>query len=186
MYKAITVIDRISFLFGLIAVALFAGLVIDMMYEVIARRLFDSPTLWANDIAYMSNGALFLLAAGYTLFHNEHIRIDFLSSRLPMKQQDIANCLAYALILWFLVNACEGTLVEFTEAFESGELEPTSPWAPVIWPFYLGISAAALLLVWQAVTLQINDSRSCLAKFKLNFWVGGVLFAGIVAARAMG
>ena len=56
----------------------------------------------------------------------------------------------------------------------------------IVWPFYLGISAAALLLVWQAVTLKINDSRSCLAKFKLNFWVGGVLFAGIVAARAMG
>ena len=56
----------------------------------------------------------------------------------------------------------------------------------IVWPFYLGISAAALLLVWQAVTLQINDSRSCLAKFKLNFWVGGVLFAGIVAARATG
>jgi len=58
--------------------------------------------------------------------------------------------------------------------------------ADVVWPFYAGIGAAALLFVWQAVTLKINDPENCLAKFKLNFWVGALLFAGIVAARAMG
>ncbi len=154
MDKAIRVIDRISILCGLLAVVLFAGLVIDMMYEVVARRVFSAPTLWANDIAYMSNGAIFLLASGFTLLHNEHIRIDFLSSRMPIKYQDAANCVAYVLILWFLVNACEGTLVEFIEAYQSGELEPTSPWAPQIWPFYLGM----LLGIW-VFALQ------CIAQF---------------------
>ena len=173
MYKAITVIDRISFFFGLIAVVLFAGLVIDMMYEVIARRLFDSPTLWANDIAYMSNGAIFLLAAGYTLLHNEHIRIDFLSSRLPMKQQDIANCVAYALILWFLVNACEGTLVEFIEAFESGELEPTSPWAPVIWPFYLGMLLGTWVFTLQCIAQVLKHLLSIFGKASSPLLVRG-------------
>ena len=133
----------------MIAAALFGGLVIDMMYEVISRYGFDAPTLWANDIAYMSNGAIFLLAAGFTLLHNEHIRIDFLSSRMPIKYQDAGNVVAYLLLFWFLVNACEGTLVEFREAYASGELEPTSPWAPQIWPFYLGI----LLGIW-VFTLQ--------------------------------
>ena len=149
MLRVLTAVDRISFFCGMLAVALFAGLVIDMMYEVIARRVFDSPTLWANDIAYMSNGAIFLLASGFTLLHNEHIRIDFLSTRMPRRYQDGANVVAYLLILWFLVNACEGTLVEFVSAYETDELEPTSPWAPKIWPFYLGM----LLGIW-AFTLQ--------------------------------
>lgn len=57
--------------------------------------------------------------------------------------------------------------------------------ANIAWPFYAGLGAVALLFIWQAVALQINDPGNCLAKFKLNFWVGAVLFAGIVAARAM-
>ena len=58
--------------------------------------------------------------------------------------------------------------------------------ADIAWPFYAGLGAAALLFVWQAVTLKINAPGDCLAKFKLNFWVGAVLFAGIVGARAVG
>ena len=57
--------------------------------------------------------------------------------------------------------------------------------ANIAWPFYAGLGVAALLFVWQAGTLKINEPGDCLAKFKLNFWVGAVLFAGIVAARAV-
>ena len=49
-----------------------------------------------------------------------------------------------------------------------------------------GLGAAALLFVWQVATLKIESAEDCLAKFKLNFWVGAVFFAGIVGARAMG
>ncbi|MDP6588351.1 MAG: 4-hydroxybenzoate octaprenyltransferase [Alphaproteobacteria bacterium] len=58
--------------------------------------------------------------------------------------------------------------------------------ADIAWPFYAGLGAASLLFMWQAATLKIDDARDCLAKFKLNFWVGAVLFAGIVGARAWG
>ena len=56
----------------------------------------------------------------------------------------------------------------------------------IAWPFYAGLGAAALLFDWQVATLKIESAEDCLAKFKLNFWVGAVFFAGIVGARAMG
>ena len=58
--------------------------------------------------------------------------------------------------------------------------------ADIAWPFYAGLGAASLLFIWQAATLKIDAPGDCLAKFKLNFWVGAVLFAGIVGARAWG
>ena len=54
-----------------------------MIYEVVARRVFNAPTIWAIDITYMTNGTLFLIGGAYTLQKNAHVRIDFLSSRLP-------------------------------------------------------------------------------------------------------
>ena len=58
--------------------------------------------------------------------------------------------------------------------------------ADIAWPFYAGLGAAALLFIWQAAALKIENPGDCLKKFKLNFWVGAVLFAGIVGARAWG
>jgi len=56
----------------------------------------------------------------------------------------------------------------------------------ISWPFFAGLGAAALLLAWQVATLKTADSADCLVKFKLNFWVGAIIFAGIVGARALG
>ncbi len=164
MHQALKIVDRISLVFALIAVALFVLLVLDMMYEVVARRVFDSPTLWAYDVAYMSNGAIFLLAAGYTLLHNEHIRIDFLSTRLPRKVQETANILAYLILFWFLWYAAEGTINEFVIAYETGELEPTSPWAPKIWPFYLAMMLGVCAFFLQCVAQCVKHALSLMGR----------------------
>lgn len=164
MRQALRIVDRISFLFALIAAALFVLLVLDMMYEVVARRVFDSPTLWAFDIAYMSNGAIFLLAAGYTLLHNEHIRIDFLSTQLPRRVQETVNILAYLLLFWFLWYAAEGTINEFVIAYETGELEPTSPWAPKIWPFYLGMMLGVCAFFLQCIAQCLKHALSLMGR----------------------
>ena len=57
--------------------------------------------------------------------------------------------------------------------------------AEVAWPFYAGLGAAALLFIWQATRVKIDDAGDCRRMFELNFWVGAVFFAGIVAARAI-
>jgi len=55
----------------------------------------------------------------------------------------------------------------------------------IAWPFYVGLGAAALLFIWQVKTLKMANGADCLAKFKLNFWVGAVIFASIIGAHAL-
>ena len=57
--------------------------------------------------------------------------------------------------------------------------------AAVSWPYYVGVAAAALLLAWQTLRVQIDNPADCLGKFKNNSLVGLALFAGIVAAQAL-
>ena len=54
-----------------------AILIVVMSYEMVVRRGFDSPTLWAFDISYMLSGVIFVAAVPYALLRNEHVRIDF-------------------------------------------------------------------------------------------------------------
>ena len=66
-------------------------LILVMSYEMVVRRLLNSPTLWAFDVSYMLSGVIFVAAMAFTLLRNEHVRIDFLSSRLPIRVQHAAE-----------------------------------------------------------------------------------------------
>jgi TRAP-type C4-dicarboxylate transport system permease small subunit len=75
-------LDGVARALALLAMVQIVVLIAVMLCEVVARYGLNSPTLWANDITYMSNGTLFLLGAAWTLRRNHHIRIDFLATRL--------------------------------------------------------------------------------------------------------
>jgi 4-hydroxybenzoate polyprenyltransferase len=57
--------------------------------------------------------------------------------------------------------------------------------ADASWPFWLGLAATALQLLWQTVRVDIDDPVDCLAKFRSNRWAGWLLLAGIIAARVV-
>lgn len=48
------------------------------------------------------------------------------------------------------------------------------------WPFTLGLAVAAVHAGWQIGTLDIDDARNCLAKFRSNRDFGLIVFAAIV------
>lgn len=51
------------------------------------------------------------------------------------------------------------------------------------WAFYVGLGFAAAHLAWQLLTLDINDAKGCLARFKSNRFFGLIVFAAIIAGQ---
>ncbi len=49
------------------------------------------------------------------------------------------------------------------------------------WPFWIGLAAVALQLLWQVADLKMDRPSDCLAKFKSNRFTGWLLLAGILA-----
>lgn len=129
-----------------------------MVYEVFARYVFDAPTVWAFDIAYMANGAVFLLGIAYVLREDAHIRIDVLRSRLPARFNNTIQGVAYLLILAPFFGMLSWIAVSHTlRAWRTGEVETVSPWAPLMWPFYLCI---AIGLIAMALQLAVEGLRA--------------------------
>ena len=161
MTSFLRAIDRVNDFLAAIAMAFLFIMIADMLYEVVSRRVFGAPTLWAYDIAYMMNGIGFLFAAGYTLRRNGHIRIDFLSTRLPRRNQDLINMFVY-LFLVFPALGCLiwGSYTGWLEAFLTGEIEPVSPWKPLIWPLYGGILVGFVSLIFQCLAEFIRHWRA--------------------------
>ena len=78
MASTIIKIDKFSKQVGNVDCWILMPLIFAMTYEVLARKLFLAPTIWAYDISRFLYGALFMLGAGYALSRGVHIRADFL------------------------------------------------------------------------------------------------------------
>ena len=140
-----------------IAMALTVLLIAAMCYEVIARYGLNSPTVWSIDLSFMFNGAMFLLAAGYTLRMDRHVRVDILSARMPVRVQNALNvillaCIFIPCIAWLGWTSASKAV----SAYQSGERELSSAWGPVVWPFYAAIAVGFLGLVLQAAAETVR------------------------------
>ncbi len=76
MRNIVRVIDSISDWSGRIVRWLCVVLILVMIYEVIMRYAFNSPTMWAYETAIMLGAAIYAFAFSYTHRHNAHIRVD--------------------------------------------------------------------------------------------------------------
>jgi TRAP-type mannitol/chloroaromatic compound transport system permease small subunit len=100
--------------------------------------------------------AVFLLCAGYTLLHNEHIRIDILTARLPRRTQiwiDILGTVIFMLpvtgyILWL-------SWPVFMNAWTSGETSMNAG-GLVRWPVRMLVPAGFFLLTAQGISELIK------------------------------
>lgn len=57
--------------------------------------------------------------------------------------------------------------------------------AALAWPYWLGLAAAALSILWQIATLDIDDPTGCMQRFRANKWTGLLLFAGLLGTAAL-
>jgi TRAP-type mannitol/chloroaromatic compound transport system, small permease component len=97
MANSIVKIDKFSKLVGSIVCWILMPLIFAMTYEVLARKLFLAPTIWAYDISRFLYGALFMLGAGYALSKGVHIRADFLYRNFKTKTQGLIDLRLYIL-----------------------------------------------------------------------------------------
>ena len=75
MVSTITKIDLMSKWVGNIVCWITIPLIFAMVYEVLARKLFNAPTMWAYDMSRFLYGALFMLGAGYASVSYTHLTL---------------------------------------------------------------------------------------------------------------
>ena len=127
-----------------------------LLMEVILRYFFNSPTVWANELAQMLFGAYAILAGGYILRTGGHVNVDILYSRLSRKQRAVLDIVTSSLFFLFcgMLLVYGGSLAwDSLARFEHSQ----SAWNPPLYPAKLMIPLAALLLILQGLAKLIRD-----------------------------
>ena len=181
--KIVGNIDIMSHWIGKITCLLLLPVVIAMVYEVIARKLFVAPTDWAYDTSRMISGAMFMLGAGYALMRGVHIRADFLFRNWKPTTQARVDTVLYllfyfpALLFFFWVSA-EYTLKSWISWERTMDTALMAPLAPARTAMPLG--ALFLLLQGVAELLRCRYHLDGTARRLLNKFLP--IYAVVLAA----
>ena len=150
MAKSIVNIDKFSKWIGSIVCWILMPLIFAMTYEVLARKLFLAPTIWAYDISRFLYGALFMLGAGYALSRGVHIRADFLYRNFKIKNQGLIDFWLY-LLFYFpgLIVFFYMTFGFVVESIQRGERGMDTTWMPYMWPIKTCLLIGIIFLLIQ-------------------------------------
>ena len=150
MAKSIVGIDKFSKWIGSIVCWILMPLIFAMTYEVLARKLFLAPTIWAYDISRFLYGALFMLGAGYALSRGVHIRADFLYRNFKIKNQGLIDFWLY-LLFYFpgLIVFFYMTFGFVVESIQRGERGMDTTWMPYMWPIKTCLLVGIIFLLIQ-------------------------------------
>jgi len=153
MALTITKIDLANKWIGNVVCWIVIPLTFTMVYEVLARKLFNAPTMWAYDMSRFFYGALFMLGAGYALSKGVHIRADFLYRNFKTKNQGRIDFWLY-LIFYFpglsvFLYMSTGFL---QESIMRGEKGMDTAWMPYMWPIKACLFLGIIFLLVQGVS----------------------------------
>ena len=153
MATTITSIDKFSKKIGNIVCWILMPLIFAMTYEVIMRKFFLAPTIWAYDISRFLYGALFMLGAGYALSKGVHIRADFLYRNFKVKTQGLIDFWLY-LLFYFpgLLAFFYMTTIFVVESIQRGEKGMDTAWMPYMWPIKACLWFGILFLLVQGIS----------------------------------
>ena len=142
-------VGRLVYWFVLIMVLISAG------NAAVRYSLDTSSNKWL-EIQWYLFSFVFLFSAGYTLLHNQHVRIDIVTAHLPGRVKawiDILGTLFFLLPMAIAIMWLSWPV--FVDAYDSHEIS-TNAGGLIIWPARLMLPVGFFLLVLQGLSELIK------------------------------
>jgi TRAP-type mannitol/chloroaromatic compound transport system permease small subunit len=148
MERFLKIVDGISEWSGrLFAYLLWPGIAV-LLYEVIARYVFNAPTIWAHGMTQRIFAAYYFICGAYITLTHSHIQMDLVYVRFSVRTRAILDIVAFlfffafcGVLLWYGSRYAWSSLMQ---------LEPdNTPFRAPLYPVKLMIPLGALLIMLQ-------------------------------------
>ncbi len=125
-------------------------------YEVIARYVFNSPTNWAHESMFLMFGMQYLIAGGFCLRENAHVRVDVIYTHLSKRLQAVLDLVTSVFFFIFVLTLLVTGWIFFNDAFSIKEVSFTE-WGIQYWPVKFALPLGAALLLIQGIAQLVKD-----------------------------
>jgi TRAP-type mannitol/chloroaromatic compound transport system permease small subunit len=149
-------IDATNKVVGKFSMYLVFGMIGILLYEPIARNLFDKSSIWAVEMAQFTMAAYYLLGGGYSMILKGHVRMDLLYGRWSDKKKATVDAFTCLFLIFYLVFLLLGAFSSVEYAVMYGERR-NSAWAPYMAPIKIIMGVGVLLMLLQAIATFFKD-----------------------------
>jgi len=169
MPAILRLIDGISYLFGLIAIALLAAAVVVVCQMIVVRYFLNMSTIWQTEFVIYSLMASTFLGAPYVLLDRGHVGVDLLPTMLGGTGRFLLELTGGLVSLAFCAVLAYSGWHYFHEAWAGGWRTETV-WAIPLWipllPLPLGIGL--LCLQYFAELIRLVTGHGTLSASELS------------------
>jgi TRAP-type mannitol/chloroaromatic compound transport system permease small subunit len=155
----LVVVDRINEWIGKIFKFLLIPLMVVSMYEVIARYVFNSPTVWAAQVLSLLFVAMVAIGGGHVLRHDGHVRMDVFYGRLSSRGRAISDLCTFIVFMIFITPLAWQTADMALESIKIREASWSAFKGP-IYPKKIALAIGAILLWLQGLVKLYKDIRT--------------------------
>lgn len=149
-------IDRLSEFVGRWVAWLVLAAVVISAANAVVRKAFDMSSNAFLEVQWYLFAAIFLLAAGYTLLRQEHVRIDVVLGRFARPTQVKVEIFGLVVFLLpFTIVVIDLVMPLVLRAYTSGEMS-SSAGGLIRWPVFALVPAGFTLLALQGVSELIK------------------------------
>jgi TRAP-type mannitol/chloroaromatic compound transport system permease small subunit len=93
-------IDAFQERFGRLISWIMLLMVLVVFFDVIMRYAFRTSAVWLQELEWHLFGVVYLLAAGYTMLWDEHVRVDIVYSRWPSRKKAWSDLILYFIFFY--------------------------------------------------------------------------------------
>jgi TRAP-type mannitol/chloroaromatic compound transport system permease small subunit len=132
--------------------------VVAYTYEVVARFIFNSPTIWVSEACFLLFGMQYLLSGAFALHHGSHVRVDVLYIKLSERGR-VGMDIFTSVFFFIFALAMAGTSWSFM--MDSIRMSETTveTWQIHYGPVKTTMFAGSILLLMAGVSKLIKDIK---------------------------
>jgi len=150
------VLDHISAWSGKIVGPLVLVMIFIVMYEVISRYFFNSPTTWALQLSTMVFGSYMILGGAYSLYAGNYVNMDLFYAHWSDRTKALVDVITFPLIMYFLYLMLWKTMVYGIESIRILE-HSSGAWGQPLYHWKMTAVLGVLILILQNINEFVRN-----------------------------
>jgi len=149
-------IDRLSFYAGEFVSYWMVIAVIAYYFEVVARYVFNSPSVWVHEGMFLMFGMQYLVAGAYAALTEAHVKVDVFYAKWSPLRKALVDLLTSVFYFIFAATLLVTGWIFAMDATVVNEVS-FSEWQIAYWPFKWVIVVGGALLILQGLSKLAQD-----------------------------
>ena len=127
-----------------------------IVWEIVMRYFFNSPSLWAYEISLFMYGSFIALGGAYTHLVGGHVNVDIIWGRLSPRGRATLDVITSVFAFLFLGVMFWASLEITIKSWQIGETTMTH-WKPIYYPLRTMLPVGCFLFLMQVFAKLIRD-----------------------------